>query len=58
MTDWQPEPREVPTELTTEFEHADFIPEPTHTERMSGIPLMDRLDDVMRNRLLELKGIL
>ena len=56
MTDaeWQIEPREVPEELTPNFDHATFTPEPTIGERMTGVPLLDRLDDVMRTRLLEL----
>jgi len=56
--DWQPTPKPVPVELQPGYEHPPFVPEPTNVERMTGIPLMDRLDDTMRNRLLELKGIL
>lgn len=58
MTDWEPEPRPVPAELTPEFDHALYVPEPTQTEIMSGIPIMDRLDEVMRQRLLDFRGIL
>lgn len=55
MTDeWQqPAPKTVPIELTPEYPHAVFTPEESITERMSGVPVMDRLDDVMRNRLTD-----
>lgn len=58
VTDWEIEARPVAPELTADYDHADYLPEPTHTERMSGIPLADRLDEVMRTRLHELMGAL
>lgn len=56
MTDWVVDPKPVPPELTDQYEHADYTPEPTITERMSGIPLSDRLDEVMRQRLTDMFG--
>ena len=53
MSDWIPEPRPVPSELNPEFNHATFTPEPTQAEIMSGVPIMDRLDETMRERLLD-----
>lgn len=54
--DWVPEARDIPTELTPDFHPEPFTPEPTIAERMSGVSVEDRLDDVMRHRLAELFG--
>ena len=51
---WVTEPRIVPVELTPDFDHATYTPEPTVSERMAGVPLSDRIDDTMRTRLREL----
>ena len=51
---WAPDVRPVPAELEPDYEHADYTPEPTITEVMDGIPIMDRLDEVMQQRLRDL----
>jgi len=43
-TDWVPEPREVPVELTEEFK-AEPYRDPW------SVPIMERLDSSMRERL-------
>lgn len=53
-TAWVPEPRDIPTELEPNYNHADYVAPPTITERITGVPLADRIDDTMRNRLKEL----
>ena len=58
MTDWQPTAKPVPAELEPGYEHSPYIPAPTIAERIAGIPLADRLDDTMRNRLHEMYGVL
>lgn len=52
--DWQPEAHTVPVELTEDFHPEPFTPPVTIAERMSGVSVLDRMDDVMRNRLLDL----
>lgn len=52
--DWQPEAHEVPVELTEDFHPEPFTPPVTVSERMSGVPVLDRLDEVMRTRLLDM----
>lgn len=53
-TNWAPEPRDIPAELTEDFHPEPFTPPVTAAERMSGVSVLDRMDDVMRNRLLDL----
>jgi len=55
---WSPEPRPIAAELEPHFDRTDYTEPESATQRMSGIPLMDRLDEVMRQRLVDLKGIL
>jgi len=59
MTDWLPEARPIAAELEPDFDRTDYTPTETAAQRMSGIPLMDRLDEVMRQRLTDMaKGVL
>lgn len=53
-TDWLPEPHDVAPELTPDFHPEPFTPPVTVSERMSGVPVLDRLDEVMRTRLLDM----
>lgn len=41
MTDWVPESRVVPVELTLEYSHPDFVP--TVVQRMEGYSIMQKL---------------
>lgn len=52
-TSWLPEPHEVIPELTEDFHPEPFTPPATIAERMSGVPVLDRIDEVMRTRLTE-----
>lgn len=51
MTDtaWVPEPRDVPDELTEEFEHADFPPKPVYFP-----PISERLPEATVRQLMEM----
>lgn len=57
---WEPSPHTVPIELTPDFHPEPFTPPVTISERMSGVPLADRIEDVMTSkRLLEMaRGVL
>lgn len=50
MTDWIPEQRPTPVELTPEYAHADYTP--TVLQQMAGYTLMDRLDGATKEQLL------
>lgn len=52
-TSWIPEPHPIPVELTEDFHPEPFTPPVTVTERMSGVSVLDRMDEVMRTRLTE-----
>jgi len=52
------EVRPVPVELEAEFDHADFMPEPTVSERMGATSILRRLDEATAAQLLAFaKGI-
>jgi len=49
MSDWVPDPREVPPELTEEFEHETFPPKPVYFP-----PLSERLPAATVRQLMEM----
>jgi len=59
MSDWAVEVRPVPVELEAAFDHADFMPEPTISERMGSSSIMRRLDEATAEQLLAMaRGVL
>ena len=59
MSDWAVEVRPVPVELEARFDHADFVPEPTVSERMGATSILRRLDEATAEQLMAMaKGVL
>ena len=49
----------MPVELDAAFDHADFVPEPTVSERMGSSSIMRRLDEATAEQLMAMaKGVL
>lgn len=52
MSDWTVEVRPVPVELEVAFGHADFMPQPSVSDRMGATSIMGRLDEATAAQLL------